>query len=70
MRKMFIIYLILPLLPTICYGQDPNLQDSIIIETVFLEYGQTSADVRIYARTDDSVMYYGMPITWYSHEIY
>jgi hypothetical protein len=70
MKKAFALYLILTGLPFLSYAQDPDLQDSIIVETVFLEYGQTSADVRIYARTDDSVMYYGIPLTWYSPELY
>jgi hypothetical protein len=70
MRKTIIIYLMLLILPMICYAQDPDLQDSIIIETVFVNYGQTSAEVKIFARTDDDVMYYGIPITWFSEELY
>jgi hypothetical protein len=70
MKIVMAIYMVLISFPLLSRAQDPDLQDSIIVETVFLEYGQTSADIKIYARTDDSVMYYGIPLTWYSPELY
>ncbi len=68
--RIVIISLSFFCLSSFCLAEDPGLQDSIIVETVFLELGQTSADIDIYARTDDDVAFYQMPITWYSQELY
>lgn len=49
-------------------AQDPGVRDSLIIETVFAELGDSTIDVRIYATTDDSIGFYNMPIAWYSSD--
>lgn len=44
--------------------QDPGIQDSLIIDEVTIDSGITFAFVRIFAVTDDSVMYYNLPLRW------
>ena len=44
--------------------QDPGIQDSLIVNTVEIDSGVTFAFVQIYAVTDDSVMYYNLPLRW------
>jgi len=47
-------------------ADDPGERDSLIIETVFAELGDSTADVRIYVTSDDSICFYNMPLAWYS----
>lgn len=48
------------------FADDPGDRDSLIIETVFVDLGSDSVDVRIYVTCDDSVGFYNMPLTWNS----
>jgi hypothetical protein len=63
---------ILILLPAVLFlagsalADDPGDRDSLIIETVYAELGDTAVDVRIFVTCDDSVFYYNMPLTWSS----
>jgi hypothetical protein len=52
------------LMAGICLADDPGERDSVIVETVFANLGDSTIDVRIYATTDDSVFFYNFPITW------
>jgi hypothetical protein len=45
-------------------ADDPGERDSLIIETVYAELGDTAVDVRIFVTCDDSVGYYNMPLSW------
>ncbi len=67
MRKaILLITFLLFLSPNIFAQQDPGIQDSIIIETVYVDSGATFANVPIYVETDDSVVFYQMPLAWES----
>jgi hypothetical protein len=44
--------------------QDPGLQDSLIVNEVQIDSGTTFAFIQIFAVTDDSVMYYNLPLKW------
>lgn len=48
------------------FADDPGVRDSLIIETVYAELGDSVVDVRIYATSDDSIAFYNMPLAWYS----
>ena len=41
---------------------DPGMQDSIIIDSVAVGWGQQTVDIRMYAVTDDSVGFYNIPL--------
>ena len=62
-KALMLITFLLFLSPSI-FAQDPGIQDSIIIETVYIDSGATSASIRIFIATDDSVAYFFMPWTW------
>ena len=71
MRKVLLIVASLLILsPNIFAQQDPNdpgIQDSIIIDSIFVNVGEyTSADVHVYVVTDDSVAFYQMALAWES----
>jgi hypothetical protein len=65
MNRVLMITLVF-LLAVPVYADDPGARDSLIIETVYAELGDSTVDVRIYATTDDSVYFYNLPITWNS----
>lgn len=65
MNKIIIVAVILAM-SAMASAQDPGDRDTIIVETVFVDTGQTSIDVRIWATSDDSVMFYNMPLIWTS----
>jgi len=48
------------------FADDPGARDSIIVETVYAELGDSTIDVRIYATCDDSVGYYILPLSWHA----
>jgi hypothetical protein len=50
------------------FAQDPGARDSIIIETVWAEWGIDTVYVPIYVTCDDSVGFYNLPITWSSSD--
>ncbi len=45
-------------------AQDPGMRDSVIVGSVRVDSGATFAFVPIYAVTDDSVMFYNLPLRW------
>ena len=50
----------------ICFADDPGVRDSVIIETVYADIGDSAVEVRAFATCDDSVGYYNMPVKWLS----
>jgi len=52
----------------ICLAQDPGARDTIIVETVFAEVGDSAVVVRAYVVCDDSVAFYNMPLSWSSSD--
>jgi hypothetical protein len=50
------------------FATDPGLQDSVIIDTLNVPYNSQGASgiVKVWFRTDDSVMTVNLPITWTS----
>jgi hypothetical protein len=44
--------------------QDPGIQDSLIIGETQVDSGITFASIQVFAVTDDSVMYYNLPLRW------
>jgi hypothetical protein len=49
-------------------AQDPALPDSVIIEDIVVELGDSEAIVPIYARTDDHVAFFNLPISYRAPE--
>ena len=70
MRKMLMLITFVIFLSQNLFAQqdpnDPGIQDSIIVESVYVDSGVVSAFVHIYAVTDDSVNFYQMLIAWES----
>ncbi|UCC78409.1 MAG: T9SS type A sorting domain-containing protein [Candidatus Zixiibacteriota bacterium] len=64
--KKLIIITVLFLSAAVVVAQDPGMPDTVIVDSVYADLGQSYVDVDIYAVTDDSVMFYTMPITWSS----
>ena len=68
MKKLLIFAMACLLVGGIAYAQqdpqDPGQQDSVSFTTVSVPQGQTSVFMPIYARTDDSVAMYNIPLTW------
>jgi len=68
MKRFFGIVAILVALGSICLAQqdpqDPGIQDSIIINIFTPDSAINYIPVQIYAVTDDSVMYYNIPLRW------
>jgi hypothetical protein len=58
--------MILIFLANSALADDPGARDSVIVETVYAELGDSTVDVRIYATSDDSVYFYNFPLTWIS----
>ncbi len=54
------------LISGICFADDPGERDTIIVETVFAQLGDSTAEARIWAVTDDSVVFYNFPLAWES----
>ena len=48
----------------LAFADDPGMRDTVIISTVYVDIGQPYVDVPVFAITDDSVMFYSMPIAW------
>ena len=65
MKNIIIVVIVLTANVT-AFADDPGVRDSLIIETVYAELGDSVVDVRIYATSDDSVAFYNMPLAWYS----
>ena len=70
MERLFFALVLLALFTPISRAQqdpeDPGLQDSIIIDIAPTDSGNIFFHVSIYAITDDSVMFYNMPLRWSS----
>lgn len=64
--KYLIIILTIILFANSVFAQDPGARDSIIVETVWAEWGMDTVYVPIYVTCDDSVGFYNLPITWFS----
>jgi hypothetical protein len=64
MKTILISLVIFVLAAAICFADDPLERDSLIIETVYAELGDSTAEVNIYVTCDDSVAVYIMPLTW------
>ena len=62
--KFLISFFAILLIAGFAFADDPGDRDSLIIETVYAELGDSTVDVRIYVTTDDSVGYYSLPLTW------
>jgi hypothetical protein len=50
----------------VALADDPGVRDSLIMETVHAELGDTLVEVPMYITCDDSVVFYNMPFAWYS----
>jgi hypothetical protein len=64
MNRIILLLAFLLLIGVSAFGQDPGIQDSIIIGSASIDSGQTFAFIPIIAETDDSVIYYDISITW------
>jgi len=62
--KRLLIFLIIFLFNTSVFAQDPGSPDSVIINTVYADSGQSYVDVDIFAVTDEDVCFYNIPVTW------
>jgi hypothetical protein len=60
--KFLIILFVTLILAGIAFADDPGERDSIIVETVFADSGQSTVDIRIFATSDDSVCFYNFPV--------
>ena len=63
MRKV-LISAILFISATTAFADDPGVPDTVIVCTVYADLGQPYVDVPIFVVTDDSVLFYNMPISW------
>jgi hypothetical protein len=54
------------LLTKSAHADDPGARDSIIVETAYVPFGETSVNVPIYAVTDENVAFYNIPLNWQS----
>lgn len=52
----------------VVHAQDPGLPDSIIIEDVIADIGDSLVEVPIYAVTDDSIAYFNLPLVFTAPE--
>ncbi|UCC78702.1 MAG: T9SS type A sorting domain-containing protein [Candidatus Zixiibacteriota bacterium] len=68
MRTLALLTILSILSTGICPAQDPGARDTIIVEIVFAEVGDSAADVSAYVVCDDSVAFYNMPLTWSSSD--
>ena len=48
------------------FAQDPDNQDSIIVEDIMIDYAVDSIYVQVYVVTDDSVAFYNLPLKFTS----
>ena len=69
--KGLMLFIGLSVAATTIYADDPGIPDTVIVGTVYAEIGDPYVDVPIFVVTDDSVVFYIMPITWspFSDEI-
>jgi hypothetical protein len=67
--KFLVLFCVCFLFAGFALADDPGERDSLIIETVFANLGDSSVDVRIFATTDDSVVCYVMPLIWHSDNV-
>jgi hypothetical protein len=67
--KIPIVSLVSMLLAGSAFADDPGVRDSLIIETVYAELGDSTADVNIYVTSDDSIVFYIIPLTWYPDSV-
>jgi hypothetical protein len=66
MKKLVMFLTVCLLLGSAVYAQDPGMRDTIIIEGLTSDSGYTFITTKIWAVTDDSVMFYNLPITWHA----
>ncbi len=68
MNKIFCLLAVILLLGVSAFGQDPVMQDSVILGSAFAEStGSISyVTIPVYLVTDDSVMFYHFAISWAS----
>ncbi len=64
MKKLLLFLAACLLLGSAVYAQDPGMRDTIVIEGLSIDSGFTFITTRFWAVTDDSVMFYNLPITW------
>lgn len=68
MKKMPLLLIIFLLTRSLVFAQqdpnDPGIQDSLIIDSVFILQGQSLALVPVFAASDDSVAIYNIPLHW------
>ncbi len=64
--KSIVVFWVCFLFAGLAFADDPGERDSLIMETVFAELGDSVVDVRIYVTCDDSICFYNMPLAWYS----
>ncbi len=62
MERIFIAAAIFLLSSGHIFAQDPGNQDSIIVESVIVDYPVESIQVRVYVVTDDPVAFYNIPL--------
>ncbi len=48
---------------------DPGMQDSIIVQTIYYDIPMRSVSVEMYAVTDEPIIFYNIPLTWNSTTI-
>ena len=62
--KTVIIFAIFGILASqVSQADDPGARDTIFMETVYAEIGDTSVDVNAYVFCDDSIAFYNFPLT-------
>ena len=63
MKEVLIMTVLAIFASGVCLADDPGVRDTIIVETVYADLGDTSVDVIAYAYCDDSIAFYNIPLT-------
>ncbi len=62
--KTLIIFAVIFLSAVTILAYDPGIPDTVIVGTVYIDFGEPYVDVPVYAVTDEDVFFYNTPITW------
>ncbi|UCC79715.1 MAG: T9SS type A sorting domain-containing protein [Candidatus Zixiibacteriota bacterium] len=62
--RYLVVFLVCFLIAGFAFADDPGVRDSLIIETVYAELGDSSVDIRIFVTSDDSIAWYNFPLAW------
>ncbi len=73
MKAVLFIMIILLATVGIAFAQqdpnDPGMQDSIIVQTIYYDIPMRSVSLEMYAVTDEPIIFYNIPLTWNSTTI-